>query len=132
METQINEGEAVLEKICNPFLEGQENEWTDAAYIIDKSLNMSPQQKQVFTFFTYYLKSGSEIQKKFSDFMKARLGTEAYGIIYDTYINSFDRKTNRMTRYAFFDEKKDIRKLYDAVSAVYALLPELKQISQPE
>lgn len=121
-----------MEKICNPFLEGQENEWTESAYIIDKSLNMSPQQKQVFMFFSYYLKAEDSTRQKLSDFMKARLGTEAYGIIYGTYLSSFDRETMRMTRYAFLDEKKDIMGLYDAVSAVYALLPDLKRIAQQE
>jgi hypothetical protein len=104
-----------METMFNPFLEGKEIETTQVAYILDKALHNSKDQQNVFQFFKYLVvrKNTEEYNELVNEMIKM-IGIENFKLIENTYLNTYDLNTGTFSRYAYFDNRNDIRSIYNS------------------
>lgn len=121
-----------MEKMFNPFLEGTEDEETKVTYILDKSLNCSREQKAVFRFLTFYLKQDKEgnLYKQLDIELNNLLGEQEYNFMKEIYFDTYNKETKTFSRYAYFEEKNDIRRIYTSFEEIYNNLGVFQNITK--
>ena len=120
-----------MEKMFNPFLEGSECEETNVSYIMDKALNGSNDQKAVFRFFQYLLTvEDNSIYNDLNSGLKDILGANDYNLIKALYLDSYNKEAKVFEpRYAYFDERSDVGRVFRAFVTIYHHLPHLRMIA---
>lgn len=120
-----------MEKMYNPFLEGTTNEETTVSYILDKALNCSNEQKAVFKFFQYLISNKEKpIYNVLINELKQMLDDKQYMLIQTIYLDTYNIETKTFSRYAYFEERDDIRYLVSAFNIIYNNLSRLGAIAK--
>lgn len=120
-----------METMYNPFLEGTENEETPVCYILDKSLNCSREQKAVFQFFKYLMTNKeTDIYNILLNELSNLLDENQYYAIKNIYLDTYNFETKTFSRYAYFDDRNEIRHIVSAFNIIYNSLSYLGDIAK--
>ena len=119
-----------MEKMFNPFLEGQPDDETVVSYILDKALNGSEDQKAVFKFFQYLISvKDTEAYDNLIKGLINILGQADYDLIKTVYFDTYNTQTMTFTRYAYFEDKNEIKRIFSAFILINKELPKLRMIA---
>lgn len=120
-----------MDKMNNPFLEGQPNEQCDVMYIFDNSLNRTREQINVFNCLIYMkLHENEMVYDMIKDLIVSKIGQESFDLIKRCYIDTYNPQTKIFARYSFLESKKLCGDIINSFNVIYSIINDINQLVQ--